>query len=151
MNCQMNCKCCPDQYDWGSQLNVMSTFSQEFTSRYEINHDMSYLVIVIIFYLSFALSLSLVIQSVSQWARERGNLGKASYYLGPFSSFVLKLMVFLPLVSCRCFTFGELVVTLLKILTRTRKRVISRDIRPAIILASVIMSGSLDGPPGLNF
>ena len=28
-------------------------------------------------------------------------------------------------------TFGELVVTLLKILTRTRKRVISRDIRPA--------------------
>ena len=33
-------------------------------------------------------------------------------------------------------TFGEFVVTLLKILTRTRKRVISRDIRPAIILAN---------------
>ena len=34
------------------------------------------------------------------------------------------------------FTFGELVVTLLKILTRTRKRVISRDIRPAIIFTN---------------
>ena len=30
-------------------------------------------------------------------------------------------------------TFGELVVTLLKILTRTRNRVISKDIRPAIV------------------
>ena len=36
------------------------------------------------------------------------------------------------------FTFGELVVTLLKILTRTRKRVISRDIRPAIIFTNSV-------------
>ena len=37
------------------------------------------------------------------------------------------------------FTFGEFVVTLLKILTRTRKRVISRDIRPAISLIMMLM------------
>ena len=36
------------------------------------------------------------------------------------------------------FTFGELVVTLLKILTRTRKRVISRDIRPTIIFTNSV-------------
>ena len=37
------------------------------------------------------------------------------------------------------FTFGEFVVTLLKILTRTRKRVISRDIRPVISLIMMLM------------
>ena len=88
MNCQMNCKCCPDQYDWGSQLNVMSTFSQEFTSRYEINHDMSYLVIVII--LSFVLCIVFVLgYSISESEPEPENLGKACYHLDLFSSFAI--------------------------------------------------------------
>ena len=39
-----------------------------------------------------------------------------------------------PCIKSKLFpTFGELVVTLLKILTRTRNRVISKDIRPAIV------------------
>ena len=144
-------------YDWGRWLSKISKFGAMTTIITYLILLLS-LTLSLCLYLSFALSLSLVIQSVSQWAREHGNLGKASYHLDPFSFFVNlvvflpleigdlscfgKLVVFLPLASGWFFTFGELVVTLLKILTRTRKRVISKDIRPAIILKSIIMNRS---------